>query len=57
MKKYALRERIPEKVNKIFESYNPLAREMLHARSIADTESAEKFLNPNYEKIYTTLSF
>jgi len=50
MKKYALREKIPEKVSKIFESYNPLMRELLHARGIADTESAEKFLNPDYEK-------
>jgi single-stranded-DNA-specific exonuclease len=50
MKKYALREKISDEADKIFESYNPLARELLFARGIADTESAEKFLNPDYEK-------
>ena len=50
MKKYALREKIPDEINKIFENYSPLVREMLHARSIVDIESAEKFLNPDYEK-------
>jgi len=50
MKKYALRKKIPEKLNKIFENYNPLVRELLFARGIVDMKSAEKFLNPDYEK-------
>src|ERR1035437_6568260 len=50
MKKYALREKIPGELDKIFKNYNPLARELLFARDITDAESAEKFLNPNYEK-------
>ncbi len=50
MKKYALRKEIPKKMNKTFEKYSPLTRELLFARGITDAESAEKFLNPDYEK-------
>jgi single-stranded-DNA-specific exonuclease len=49
MKKYALREKIPDKVGKIFENYNPLTRELLFARGVTDVESAENFLSPDYE--------
>jgi single-stranded-DNA-specific exonuclease len=50
MKKYALREKIPDEADKIFEGYNPLVRELLHSRGIAEVASAEKFLAPDYEK-------
>lgn len=49
MKKYSLRENLPKAVEKIFESYSPLVRDLLYYRSIITPESAEKFLNPDYE--------
>jgi single-stranded-DNA-specific exonuclease len=50
MKKYVLREKIPEEINKIFEIYNPLTRELLYSRGITRSDSAQNFLNPDYEK-------
>ncbi len=49
MKKYSLRGGIPDEINKIFESYSPLTRTLLHSRGIITEECAEKFLNPDYE--------
>ncbi|MFZ2523316.1 MAG: single-stranded-DNA-specific exonuclease RecJ, partial [Minisyncoccia bacterium] len=51
-KKYLLREPIPEKIDKMFESYSPLVRQLLYSRGIEDLESAESFLNPKYESLY-----
>lgn len=50
MKKYAIRKAIPEKVSKDLKAYEPLVQELLYSRGIKDFESAEKFLNPNYEE-------
>ncbi len=49
-KKYSLREPIPEEIDELFKSYNPLVRSLLYSREIKDLDSAEKFLNPDYEK-------
>ncbi len=49
-KKYAVRENIPETIDKLFEVHSPLVRSLLFARGIEDLESADAFLNPNYEK-------
>ena len=57
MKKYALREKMPDEMNKIFESYNPLTRELLFARDITDTIVAENFLNPDYKNISRPIPF
>ncbi|TSC70139.1 MAG: single-stranded-DNA-specific exonuclease [Parcubacteria group bacterium Gr01-1014_46] len=48
-KKYAVRDNIPDKVDKLFEGYSPLVRSLLYARGIEDLENAEAFLNPNYD--------
>jgi single-stranded-DNA-specific exonuclease len=48
--KYLLRKKVPEKFDKIFEKYDPLTRSLLYDRGIKNTESAEKFLSPEYEK-------
>ncbi len=49
MKKYALRDPIPKKVEEKLKGYDPLVRSLLYARGISDGELAEKFLNPNYD--------
>jgi len=49
MKKYALREAIPKDIDESLRVYHPMVRSLLHARGIADTNTAEKFLNPNYD--------
>ncbi|KND48032.1 MAG: single-stranded-DNA-specific exonuclease RecJ [Parcubacteria bacterium C7867-006] len=51
-KKYALREPIPEKIDKLFEAYSPLVRSLLYSRGIEDLENAESFLNPKYESLH-----
>lgn len=50
MKKYAVRQEINEKINKALESYSPLVKNLLASRGILDSETADKFLNPSYEK-------
>ncbi len=49
MKKYSVRPSIPESIDKIFKAYSPLVRSMLHARGIESLDSADTFLNPNYD--------
>lgn len=51
-KKYSLREAIPDKIDKLFESYSPLVRQLLYSRGIEGLESAEEFLNPKYEGLH-----
>lgn len=48
-KKYVLRETVSEKIEKKLKAYIPFVRSLLCARGIDDEESAEKFLNPNYD--------
>ena len=50
MKKYALRDKLPNDVDAVLKNYSPLVRELLFARGITGLESAEKFLNPDYAK-------
>ncbi|MFH1956130.1 MAG: single-stranded-DNA-specific exonuclease RecJ [Patescibacteria group bacterium] len=49
-KKWIVRERIPEKVNKELEQWPELVRHLLFYRGIKTKKEAEKFLNPDYEK-------
>ncbi|KND48725.1 MAG: single-stranded-DNA-specific exonuclease RecJ [Parcubacteria bacterium C7867-003] len=49
-KKYSVRQNIPENIDKLFEVHSPLVRSLLYARGIEDLESADAFLNPDYEK-------
>ncbi len=49
MKKYALRDPIPKKVDTELTAYPELTRSLLFARGIEDAALAEKFLNPNYD--------
>ncbi len=49
MKKYSLREPVPQDIEESLKVYHPMVRALLHARGIADGETAEKFLNPNYD--------
>lgn len=49
-KKYSVRQNIPEKIDKLFEVHSPLVRSLLYARGIEDLETANAFLNPDYEK-------
>ncbi len=49
MKKYSLRDPIPEHIDKQFEVYSPLVRSLLYGRGIESLEEAEKFLNPSYD--------
>lgn len=48
MKKYALRETIPQEVSENLKHYDELVRSLLYARGLSDAESAERFINPDY---------
>ncbi len=50
MKNYRVRQSIPDKIDKLFEAHSPLVRSLLYARGIEDLETADAFLNPDYEK-------
>jgi len=50
MKKYVLRDSVPKKVSESLKTYHPIVQELLYARGITDSDSAEIFLNPDYEK-------
>ncbi len=52
MKKYALKDPIPEDVSQSLKSYHPLIQSLLYARGISDIESATEFLNPDYGKLH-----
>src|SRR3989338_2467571 len=49
-KKYAIRDPIPKEIDEMFAEYDPLVRSLLYAREITDLDSAERFLNPDYDK-------
>lgn len=49
MKRYEVRENIPENVSKNLVKYPDLIQKLLYYRGIEDLESAERFFNPNYE--------
>src|SRR3989344_4636872 len=48
-KNYALRDIHPKEIDESLKAYHPMVRSLLHARGIIDSETAEKFLNPNYD--------
>ena len=50
MKKYALRDSIPNNVDDALKAYHPLVRALLYARGISDMETSQRFLSPDYEK-------
>ncbi|MEY2701623.1 MAG: single-stranded-DNA-specific exonuclease, single-stranded-DNA-specific exonuclease [Bacteroidota bacterium] len=49
MKRYEIRENIPENVSKKLSKYPELIQKLLYYRGIEDLENAENFFNPNYE--------
>jgi len=49
MKKYAVREPIPEHIHKELNAHPELTRELLYYRGIKSSLAAEEFLNPNYD--------
>lgn len=49
-KRYSPRNSIPQEVDSNLKHYNELVRSLLYARGIIDAESAEAFLNPNYNE-------
>ncbi|MBA3733354.1 single-stranded-DNA-specific exonuclease RecJ [Patescibacteria group bacterium] len=48
MKKYSLRDPIPNNIDIVLKNYDPLVRSMLFSRGIVDFETADKFLYPDY---------
>jgi len=50
MKKYQIKEKVPENVKKQLSKYSPLTQKLLYHRGIENLEEAEKFFNPNYER-------
>lgn len=50
MKRYEIRENIPESVSKKLSKYPELIQKLLYYRGIEDLESAEKFFNPDYDR-------
>ena len=50
LKSYALREPVPQTIDDALKVYHPMVRALLHARGIGDVETAEMFINPDYEK-------
>jgi single-stranded-DNA-specific exonuclease len=49
MKKYALRDAMPDELNEKLKMHHPFVRELLVARGITEPEAADVFLNPNYD--------
>ncbi|MFC1801934.1 single-stranded-DNA-specific exonuclease RecJ [Patescibacteria group bacterium] len=50
MENYSIGENIPVEIDKIFECYPPLLRNLLFYRGIKTREEAEIFLNPDFER-------
>ena len=48
-KSYSLRDPVPREIEQELKPYDPLVRRLLYARGFSNTETAEKFLNPNYD--------
>ncbi len=49
MKRYEVRQNIPDEVSKNLAKYPELVQKLLFYRGISDSDSAERFLNPNFE--------
>src|SRR3989344_8941007 len=49
MQKYKLSDTPSSEIEKALLAYPPLVRQLLHGRGISDAETAETFLNPNYD--------
>lgn len=50
MKKYSVREKIPETADVALKSFPPLIRSLLYYRDITDEQRADAYINPNYER-------
>lgn len=50
MKRYEVRQNIPDEVSKELSKYPELIQKLLFYRGISDIESAERFLNPNFDQ-------
>lgn len=50
MKRYAVRKPVPQDVQEALAPYPPLLQTLLYNRGIADTETAERFLKPDFER-------
>ncbi|MBP9763272.1 MAG: single-stranded-DNA-specific exonuclease RecJ, partial [Candidatus Pacebacteria bacterium] len=50
MKRYELRENIPEKVAQDLARYSELVQKLLFYRGISDAETADKFFKPDFER-------
>lgn len=48
MKKYALRDPVPQNIDDGLKVHDPLVRALLYARGICDIESSLQFLSPDY---------
>ncbi|TSC62900.1 MAG: single-stranded-DNA-specific exonuclease, partial [Parcubacteria group bacterium Greene0416_14] len=50
MKKYTVREKIPDSADEALRAYPPLVRSLLFYRDIADEKKAREYLLPDYER-------
>lgn len=50
MKEYLVRENVPEKTREDLKEYPELLQKLLYYRGVENSEIADKFLNPDYEK-------
>ncbi|MCX6701940.1 MAG: single-stranded-DNA-specific exonuclease RecJ [Candidatus Zambryskibacteria bacterium] len=50
MKKYALRDSVPQDVDEVLKIHHPLVRALLYARGISDIDDSLRFLSPDYDK-------
>ncbi len=48
MSKYSVRGAIPKDIEESLKSHHPFVQSLLHSRGIVDSDTAERFLNPNY---------
>jgi single-stranded-DNA-specific exonuclease len=46
---YALKDDVPDEVQSALKKYHPLLQKLLYHRGMIDTDSAELFLNPDYD--------
>ncbi len=50
MKKYSVREKIPETADVALKNFPPLIRSLLYYRDITDEQKAHAYINPDYER-------
>jgi len=50
MSKYSVRTEIPKDIEQALKPYHPFVQSLLYSRGITESESAERFLNPNYDE-------